>query len=152
MATTDATVYDELHALFGAGEYVGDGTDWHKYRMTEISKIKAYRSKRNTDPSDLVIAARWCRAHGIWIRAHWQLYEHLQDALRDDRAGQAQEQVADLEDAIQKAIEIEASVPDSPWLDRLIRAAGKAREEVYGEWRRGSSNSPWLRGSAVGAS
>lgn len=142
MTTTDATVFDELHELFGAGDYVGDGSDWHKYRMVEISKIKAYRSKRNTDPGDLVITARWCRQHGVFIKAHWQLYEHMLTAVREDKQVRAVERVADIEDAMQDAIAIEAAVPDSPWLDRLIRAAGKAREEVYGEWQQWSSASP----------
>lgn len=136
---TDATVFDALHRLFGAGDFTGGEGEWHRWRMREISKIKAYRSKRNVDPFELVDAARYCRKRGIWIKAHWQLYEHLPAAGRERLSQAKQDETADLEALIQDAIEQEAANPDSPWVDRLIRAAGQAREEVYREWLEWSS-------------
>lgn len=137
---TDAQVFDVLHELFGAGTY-DESTPWFRWRAIEISKIRATRKKRRVEPSELVITARWCRAHQVWVKEHWELYEHLTDALAADRAQQANDQSSDLESAIADAIAIEAALPDSPWLDRLIRAAGPSRAEVYREWKRWSSSS-----------
>jgi len=133
---TDTAVFDELHRLFGAGTFTGENSEWTRWRMVEISKIKAYRVKRNVEPDELITIARWCRAHGVWIRGHWELYRHMQDALRADKKATALTEVADLEARIQQATEIEAALPDSKWFDRLIRSAGKAREEVYEAWRK----------------
>lgn len=131
---TDATVFDTLHRLFGVGEFLGTDAEWHKWRLREIAKIKAYRSKRNVDPFELVEAAHYCRRRGTWIKAHWELYEYLPEVNRE-RLGRAQaKRTADLETAIQAAIATEAETPDSVWLERLIRASGPAREEVYEAW------------------
>lgn len=150
-AATDATVFDVLHRLFGAGDYNGSG-EWHRWRMQEISKIKAYRSKRNVDPFELVETAQWCRRHRIWIKAHWELYEHIPAAFRELRELDAQLEVHALEADIQKAIEAEVARPDGTWLDRLVRAAGPARKEVYEAWTQRSSNSPSLLATVGDAS
>jgi len=127
-------VFDTLHRLFGVGEFTGSDAEWPKWRMREISRIKAYRAKRNVDPFELVEAAEYCRRREIWIKAHWQLYEHL-PAVNRARVAEAQAvRAAELDAAIQDAIEIEATKPDSVWLDRLIRAAGPGRQEVYDAW------------------
>lgn len=131
---TDATVFDVLHRLFGAGDYNGAG-EWHRWRMKEISKIKAYRSRRNVDPFELVATAQWCRRHRIWIKAHWELYEYIPAAQREEREREAEAAVSVLEADIQKAIEAEIARPDGTWLDRLVRAAGPARKEVYEAWK-----------------
>lgn len=133
-APTDASVFDALHRLFGAPAFTGEESEWIKWRMREIAKIKAYRTKRNVDPFELVEAAHYCRRRDIWIKAHWELYQYLPEVTKE-RLGKAKaERAADLENAIQAAIATEAEIPDSPWLDRLIRAAGPARQEVYEAW------------------
>lgn len=150
-AVTDATVFDVLHRLFGAGDYNGAG-EWHRWRMQEISKIKAYRAKRNVDPFELVETAQWCRRHRIWIKAHWELYEHIPAAKREEREREAEAAVSVLETDIQAAIELEIARPDGTWLDRLVRAAGPARKEVYEAWKQRSSNSPSLLATVGNAS
>jgi hypothetical protein len=145
---TDGTVFDALHRLFGAGEFTGDDAEWHRWRAQEISKIKAYRTKRNVDPFELVRAAQYCRRHGIWIRAHWELYEHLAAANREELDRQRAAEIADLDGLIEDALAIELTNPDSPWVDRLIRAAGPARKEVYDAWKQWSSASQRRDGTA----
>lgn len=150
MEATDATVFDTLHRLFGVGDFTGDGdSEWFRWRAREIAKIKAYRTPRKVDPFQLVDAAQYCRRRGIWITAHWQLYEHLPAVDRERIADARKARVADLAAAIDDAIAIEAARPESEWLTRLIRAAGPARQEVYDAWLQWSSAS---RGSAEGAS
>lgn len=131
---TDATVFDTLHRLFGAGEFTGEDSEWHRWRMREIAKIKAYRSKRKVDPFELVEAAHYCHRRGVWIKAHWELYDHLPEVSKARHAKARADKDADLERGIEDAIEREATNPDSPWLDRLIRASGPARQEVYDAW------------------
>ena len=139
---TDATVFDTLHRLFGAGDFAGTDAEWPRWRMQQISRIKAYRSKRNVDPFELVEAAHYCRRREIWVKAHWELYEHLPAVSRERIAKVQQARAVDLEDAIADAIAIEAENPDSQWITRLIRAAGPARQEVYDAWLEWSSRSP----------
>lgn len=137
---TDAQVFDALRALFGVGDYDGS-IPFYSWRAKEIIKIRVTREKRRVDASELLITARWCRGHEVWIKAHWELYEHLTEALAADRAYQADAAVSDLESAILVAISIEVKNPESPWCDRLIRAAGPARKEVYREWQEWYSHS-----------
>lgn len=131
---TDATVFDTLHRLFGAGEFAGSDAEWPKWRLREIAKIKAYRTKRNVDPFELVEAAQYCRRRQIWIKAHWELYEHLPAVSKARLADAHAARSAELDAAIDAAIVQEAARQDSPWLERLIRASGPAREEVYEAW------------------
>lgn len=131
---TDATVFDALHRLFGAGDFDGPDEAWPRWRMGQIARIKAYREKRNVDPFELVEAAQYCRRRNIWIKAHWELYEHLPAVARERLARNQKAKVQDLEDAIADAIAIEAEKPESEWMTRLIRASGPARQEVYDAW------------------
>jgi hypothetical protein len=131
---TDATVFDTLHRLFGVGDFDGDDSTWPKWRMGQIARIKAYRLKHKVDPFELVEAAHYCRRRNVWIKAHWELYEHL-PALNRERLQKAElARRADFEDAMADAIAIEADKPDSLWLGRLVRASGPARQEVYDAW------------------
>lgn|GEM_PF-6346600 len=138
-APTDTTVYDELYRLFGLGDYVGDGSDWFKYRAVQASRIKRTREKRGVEPFELIQAARWCRSQGIWIYEHWEIYEHLPAAKRAAIAKAVEAETADIDAAIDEALE--GMDRDSVWFTRLIRASPDMREEVYRQWQESSSPS-----------
>jgi len=132
---TDAALFDELYRLFGLGTFTDEGPRaWAKFRTTQIVRIRTTREKRGVDVFDLMVTARWCKDNRIFIREHWELYEHIKAATKAFREQNRREQVRDLDEAISEAIAIEAQIPDSEWFDRLVRASGKAREEVYAEW------------------
>ena len=137
---TDAAVYDELYRLFGLGDYVGDGSDWFKFRAGQVARIKRTREKRGAEPFELIQTARWCRKQGIWIREHWEIYEHMPAAKRAAAAEDAQRKTADVDRAIDEALD--GMDPESPWFGRLIRAAPDRRREVYQQWLESSSHSP----------
>jgi len=132
---TDAALFDELYKLFGLGTFTDEGSRaWAKWRTTQIVRIRSTREKRGVDVYDLMVTARWCRRQGIHIREHWELYVHIKPALREHREQKTEEKVRDLDTAIAEAMAVEAQIPDSVWFDRLVRASGKARGEVYAEW------------------
>jgi hypothetical protein len=131
---TDATVFDTLYQLFGIGDFDGE-TEWHQWRRVEIARIKACRVKRGVDPFQLVEAAHYCRRRSIWIKAHWQLYEHLPAVAAERLARARSERTAELDTAIAEAIQIEADSPDSPWFDQLVRATGQSRQAVFDAWQ-----------------
>lgn len=134
--TTDGELYDLLQRLFGIGDFDPDLSrdPWWKCRALEVTKIKRSRTARKVELSDLALAAEYCKAHGIDVRAVTWLYKHINDARRWDNVRSQQAKSRELDELVAEAIEIERSHPDSPWLDRLVRARGDYRREVYDQW------------------
>lgn len=142
--TTDAQVWDRLHEVFGIGDWDPETSPktWAMYRVGEIGVMKRIRASRHVTTGELLQTVEYCRAKGIDIRHPSWLYKHLRDAAAWARAETAAEATRDIDELIAQAIEIEAAKPDSSWLDRLIRAAGTYREEVYREWESSCSSRP----------
>lgn len=128
----DAELYDHVHRLFGVGDWPNpSGQPYWQYRATQVHISKATRTKRRVSCADLAVAAEYCKAHGIDIRHMSWLYHHLADAKRWDQQRQRSFAAADLDEAIATAVAIETN-PD--WVDRLVRARGPYRQEVYDAW------------------
>lgn len=134
--TSDAEVFDMLHGLFGIGDYdQDDDRPWHKFRMVEISKIKAIRVKRRWSFGDFGEVARYCSQHNLPIGKAWDLLPHLGAAILERQVNARLHR----EDAIQEAaaLELASGRPDSvEWAERLQLAVGHHREELYEEWVR----------------
>ena len=134
---TEADVFDALHRNFGIGDY--DETSdkappWFRWRATQIRRIKALRIKRNTECWELMAAIDYCLAHGMYPVEHWEVYEAFPACLPWAREKAQAEADKDLADKITRATQIEAAADDPTWFDRLARASGPARAEVYREW------------------
>lgn len=132
--TSDAEVFDMLHSLFGLGDYNDDDDKpWHKYRMVEISKIKAIRLKRRWSFGDFAMVARYCHRHRIPIAKTWDLvpqFGHAKVELvadirtrRDDRVTQAV--------AMERQLHAEGY---EQWVAWLELSSGRGREELLEEW------------------
>lgn len=133
---TDGQLWDHVHRLFGIGDWHEDcGTPFWRYRALEITKVKRRRAKLRVSCEDLAVAADYCKAHGIDIRNVAWLYRHLKDSAVWHRDRQRALAGAELDELIAVAIDIEVSNPDSPWVDRLVRARGVHRQEVYEAWK-----------------
>lgn len=135
--TSDAELYDKLAALFGYGtwdELAADGVPFWKYRMKEIAKVGASRKKNDCSVIEASRMADYCKAKGISISGPHQIYRHRADARRWWAAKEKAEFDARLDGLINDAVAIEAQIPDSPWLHRLIHATGPDRAEVYRSW------------------
>lgn len=135
--TPDALIFDYVSRLFGVGEWdelVTDQPYW-EFRMKEIAKIKQRREKAGVTAAELTDAADYCKAHHIDIRNVAWLYQHLRDARtwRVERERALAEK--DLDELLGRAIEIETRVPNSRWIERLIRARGPHRQEVLQQWQ-----------------
>lgn len=137
----DGPLFDQLREWFGVGDELTEEEPTYRWRNRQVAKLRAMRRKRELHPDDIRAAAEWCRTHGQPIKAIWELFPHIPAALEARKAAQAAQEHSDIEEQISDAIAIEAAAPDSPWLDRLIRAAGPAREEVFREWQQWSPHS-----------
>ncbi len=138
--TPDAQVFDHVRRLFGVGDWDDDGNvAFWEWRMTEIAKVKRKRVKARVSAEELCTAADYCKAHGIDIRNVAWLYQHLGDAKRWGQARQRALAASAIDELLAEAIDVESSVPESPWLEQLIRARGPHREEIYHLWKQRSS-------------
>lgn len=133
--TTDTEVFEMLHGLFGIGDYnADDAKPWHKFRMVEVSKIKAIRTKRRWTFGDFAEVARYCSRQNIAIKRTFDLLAHHGAAMLEVSRNARQRR----EDVFQEAVDLElaAGLPDSlEWAERLQLAAGRHREELLEEWR-----------------
>jgi hypothetical protein len=143
-----AKLFDYLAARFGIGDWhIDDERQYHKYRMTEIAKIKAVCKKRRIEIEEIWLAGEYCIANDKPV-LHWiSLTKHIPDAKRQAAERRRVTQVVDLDDAIEEALRWERSFmgPGSAdWISRLARAATGVREEVLAEWTlaRGVGSSP----------
>lgn len=133
---TEAALFDYLGKHFGLGHYdeLASAEPWWKHRGGEIAKIKASRRARDVSIEQLWIAARYAQAHQITIRNFTWLYKLIPDATTWHRA-QVQAQDAEMfEELYESAISFEFEQVDSTWLDRLNRAQGEVRKDVYTQW------------------
>lgn len=133
--STPAEVFDMIHGLFGIGDYSEDDPDpWHRFRMVEISKIKAIQKKRRWTCAEFASAARYCHRHGITITKTWDLLPfHGQAAIEDIQNARLRKEAA-----LQEAVALERSVgwdDSSEWANRLELSSGRGREELLEEWR-----------------
>lgn len=151
---TDGDLYDLLQKWFGIGEWDEDVSSqpWWKARALEISKIKRSRTSRNVDLEDLALAAEYCKQHHLPVANVAWLYRHIAPAIRWRNERSRAARVAQLDDLLAEAIQIESDNPDSEWLDRLVRARGDYKREVYEAWLRRSSSSPHARPEGRAAS
>jgi hypothetical protein len=129
----DSKIFDDLHRFFGVADF--DGVQpWYEARALGISKIRRTREKRGVDVADLLLAIEYARTTGQVVKHAWDLYKLIDPARRWKRGEDQADKAQNLETAIADAIAIEGDKTDSVWLDRLIRAAGPARIEIYEEW------------------
>lgn len=135
MSATDAQVFDTLHKAFGVGSPKPD-EPWFKFRAGQIAMMRRVRESRRVDADDLLLAVEYAKAKGKDIRHVVALLDLVADARawRLQRERQAEDERLDrlLSGAAAKEAELD---PDGEWFQRLIRASGFAREEVYREWR-----------------
>jgi hypothetical protein len=137
--TNDAQLFDMLHGLFGIGDYADESkTPWHRVKITETSKIKAIRKRRNYSIEDFAMLARHCARRGAPIGRVWDLLKYWPEASREHRLWLRQE----IDRRIEAAVAVERARPDASeeWVDRLLLASGPGRELVLDEWTRKRSN------------
>lgn len=141
--TTDAALFDMLHGLFGVGDYVEDDPKpYHRFRMIEISKIKAMRKKRGIALDQLACTARYLYRRGGHVRATYGLVEHMGPALRERALAR---QTAVRQQMLTASDEARALGQDG-WADRLLLAQGSFRAEVLQQWQQ------WRTAHKAGAS
>ena len=130
----DAALFDQLHTLFGIGDYnEDDPKPWFRFRMLEIGKLKALRRKRALSVGDLMLAAEYCDKKRIRITASWQLVAHISIAKKYQREWLAEKLERDIADAV--AHERSLPDPDQEWASRLLLARGSIRQDVLNQYR-----------------
>lgn len=149
---TDGDLYDLLQELFGLGSWDPDSdVPWWKARQHEVTKIKRSRTARNVDLEDLALAARYAKAHGEQVKAITWLYKLITPAIRWDNERRRAATLAEVDDLIAVAVEIEAEKPESAWLTQLVRARGPHRKVVYDQWLQAQGSAQSSRSDQPGA-
>lgn len=141
-APGDGKVVDFGLERFGIGDW--DPTakrTFTQWRIGEIQKVKAIRTRRGVEPYELLRALEYCAENGIYPRTWLQIFEHITAAQRWHLARERSLRTQALQRDLARALAIEAERPGSDWFDRLTRAAGpEAQEEVLAEWRKSSAS------------
>lgn len=145
--STDGQLWDYVHRLFGVGDWDEQASDvpFWKYRSKEVMKVAAKRKKLKVEVGDLANAADYCKAHRIDIRNVAWLYQYLPDSRRWMSERERALSEAALDELIAEAVDLERELISSHeyveregpefWTDRLIRARGEHRREVYESWK-----------------
>ena len=133
---SDAKVFDALYGRFGVGDYdeTTSTMSWVRWRIGQIARLKALRTKRGVAPEELLVAVDYCSSNNVYPKHAADLFKVLPKAKAWKANETARAETESLDSQIQSAIQVEMQDPDSRWLDRLIRAAGPGREEVYDAW------------------
>lgn len=130
---TDGELWDYVHRLFGIGDWDEDNAiPFWKYRATEVMKVKAKRNKLKASVEELTAAADYCKAMRIDIRNVAWLYQHLAGSRGWAAARQRTLMSAAFDELYDEAVE---QAYGTEWADRLVRARGEYRQEVYDQWQ-----------------
>ena len=130
---TEAELYDYLQATFGIGdwdEHISD-VPWWKFRGTEIAKLKSMMKRRGATVQQLVTAAQYAVRIRKPIRATYQLFELIPDAMREKRQRERRLDTTDFDAAVAEAVE----AGEHEWADRLVRSSGSETQRVIDQWR-----------------
>jgi hypothetical protein len=138
---TVTRLFDYLQETLGIGDFSGEPSEYHGWRMRQIGMIKRVMQRRGVSPAEMVMCAEYCKAHRIQPESHAGLLWHIDQARAWKRQRTAEVIQEDLDSAV--AIEQERVLSDeeaSRWVDMLLRATGPSREEVLTRWRKERSH------------
>ena len=130
---TESELYDRLQGMFGIGDW-DEATSivpWWKFRGIEIAKLKSMMKRRGASVAQVMTAAEYAIANGKPIRATYQLFELIPEAMREKRRREAAPDTTDFDAAIAEAVE----AGEHEWADRLIRSSGNETQRVIHQWR-----------------
>lgn len=133
---TEGALFDHLHRRFGWGNYdeLYSEEPYWKWRQLEVSKIKRSLASRKIAIEDVFVAGEYCWTHHIHVGAVTWLYRHIYDARSWWKERQRALSAEKFELEFEAAVQLEYARPEAGWLDRLLRAQGEMRKEVYNEW------------------
>lgn len=124
--------------LFGCGTTeAANGIPVYKTRAVEAGKLNAAmkRDPKKVTLANLELAANYCFEKRIPIKTPYGLVYKIEEALK---LTEEPELTSDLAEAVQRALRWEADRQDehtTPWIERLSRAHGDARQAVLAEWK-----------------
>ena len=130
---TEAELYDHLQRTFGIGDWdeATSEVPWWKFRGTEIAKLKSMMKRRGATVHQILTAADYAILQRKPIRATYQLFELIPEAMREKRLREARPDTTDFDAAIQEAVDAQ----EFEWADRLIRSSGSETQRVIDQWR-----------------
>lgn len=124
--SSDAEAFDLMHRAFGLG-----GEPFYQERMRNIAIIRAMRKKRNVSLAELEAAINFAKERRRWVVGVNDVFRMVTEAKAAERKKRA---ASSIDDEIQAAIEHERALPESEWLEILVRSVGAERQEVYRRW------------------
>lgn len=133
---TPAELYDELHSMFGFGDYDDSNSDppWYASRMREIAKLRQMLHSRRCTVLEVREAAAYAREVGKPIRAAWQLFVLVPEAKKYYREVGRQEINAHLQQRLDEAAAYALAHGLQEWGERLARTPLSHAQEVLDQW------------------
>jgi hypothetical protein len=138
---TPTKVFEHIQESLGIGDFSGEPSEYHAWKMRQIGSIKRMMQRRRLSPAEIVMCAEYCKAHRIQPETYGGLLWHIEQARKWKRQRTAEVIQKELNSAVD--IEQERSFSDveaSRWVDMLLRATGPSREEVLDRWRKERSH------------
>lgn len=129
-------LYELCRKRFGWGSFdEATGESYITYRNKEVGQIKRIRARRRIPIDAVVDVVDYCIAHRKNPTSFAGLMRYDKDARSWRRSLDEISRGADLQKDVDDAIAYELTLPDSTWVDLLVRAVGDQREEVLEQWR-----------------
>lgn len=134
---TPAELHDELHRLFGIGDYDDHYSTqpWYQSRMTEIAKLRGMLRRRRCTTQEVLEAAHYAVEMSKPIHATWQLFVLVPDAKKFYREVGEQEIREHRRQQLDEAAVEALLADDEEWANRLARTPLSHAHEVLEQWR-----------------
>lgn len=134
---TPAELHDELHRMFGIGDWDDSYSSqpWYQTRMTEIAKLRAMLRSRRCTTQEVLEAARYAEEMGKSIHATWQVFVLVPEAKKYYREVGAQEIRMHLQQQLDDETVAAIAADENEWAERLARTPLSHAQEVLDQWR-----------------
>jgi len=130
-------LFEHLQEYLGVGDFSGEPSEYRAWMMKQVGQMKRVMIRRRVSNEEMLMCARYCKAHRIQPESTAGLLYHIVPAKKWDMGRRKH----DLDEHIAEAVDMEqeralSDEEASRWVDVLLRATGDKKEEVLAEWRR----------------
>lgn len=138
---TYTKLFDHIQENLGLGDFSGEPSKYHAWKMQQIGMIKRMMLRRRLKPSEVVMCAEYCKAHRIQPETYGGLLWYIDQARKWNQNGTVDAIQEDVDSAV--AAEQQRLFSDeeaSRWMDMLLRSTGPSRTEVLNRWKKERSH------------
>jgi CRISPR/Cas system Type II protein with McrA/HNH and RuvC-like nuclease domain len=138
---TYSRLFEYLQENLGIGDFSGEPSEYHAWKMRQIGMIKRMMERRKVSMAEMVTCAEYCKAKRIQPESHAGLLWHYDAARKWKRSRHVEAIQVEFDEAVaQEQERVFSDEEASRWVDMLLRATGPNREEVLERWRKERSH------------